>query len=240
MQTTATLTAEPREQTGKGAARQLRIRGQVPAVYYGPGHEPTGLSVQPKELIAALSTPQGRNALLTLTIGGKDELAMVQDLQIHPVTRKPVHVDFYRVNPDRKIERLVSFATEGRAKGVVAGGELIVIYRDLPLRAKPGQFPARVTVDVTNLEIGDHVKVKDLQLPEGVEAVLPAERSVVSCVTLRKRKEDEDAAAAAATPGAAATGNTVPPAAGKAGASKPPAAAAKPAAKPAGKPAGKK
>jgi large subunit ribosomal protein L25 len=235
MQTTATLTAETREQTGKGAARQLRIRGQVPAVYYGPGHEPTGLSVHPKELIAALSTAQGRNALLTLKIAGKDELAMVQDLQIHPVTRRPVHVDFYRVDPERKIERHVPFATEGRAKGVIAGGELVVIYRDLPLRAKPGQFPARVTVDVAHLEIGDHVKVKDLQLPEGVEPVLPAERSVVSCTTLRKRKEDEEVAAATAAPGAPATGGTVPPAAGKAGASKPP-----PAAKAAAKPAGKK
>jgi len=239
METTATLSAETREQTGKGAARQLRMRGQVPAIYYGPGHEPTGLSVQPKELIAALSTAQGRNALLTLKIGGKDELAMVQDLQIHPVTRRPVHVDFYRVDPERKIERVVPFVTEGRAKGVVAGGELIVIYRELPLRAKPGQFPARVSVDVTHLEIGDHVKVKDLSLPQGVEAVLPAERSVISCTTLRKRQEDEEATAAAAAPGAAATGNTVPPAGAKAGASKPP-PAAKAAAKPAAKPAGKK
>jgi large subunit ribosomal protein L25 len=226
MQTTATLIAETREQTGKGAARQLRIRGQVPGVYYGPGHEPAGISVLPKELIAALSTEQGRNALLTLKIAGKDELAMVQDLQIHPVTRRPVHVDFYRVDVERKIERLVPFVTEGRAKGVVAGGELVVIYRALPLRAKPGQFPARVTTDVTHLEIGDHVKVKDLQLPEGVEAVLPAERSVISCTTMRKHKEDEEAAAAAtAVPGAPVAGGTVPPAAAKAGASKPPPAA---------------
>jgi large subunit ribosomal protein L25 len=230
MQTTATLIAEPREQTGKGAARQLRMRGQVPAIYYGPGHAPTGLSVVPKELIAALSTAHGRNALLTLKIAGKDELAMVQDLQIHPVTRRPVHVDFYRVDTAQKIERLVPFVAEGRAKGVVAGGELVVIYRELLLRAKPGQFPARITVDVTNLEIGDHVKVKELQLPEGIEAVLPAERTVVSCTTLRKRKEEEEAVAGA--PGAAAAGATTPPAGAKAGASKPPAAAAaKPAAK---------
>ncbi|HKU44211.1 MAG TPA: 50S ribosomal protein L25, partial [Polyangiales bacterium] len=95
---------------------------------------------------------------------------------------------------------------EGKAKGVVAGGELVVIYRDLPLRAKPGQFPAKITVDVTPLEIGDHIKVKDLQLPAGVEVVLPSERNVVSCVTMRKRAEEEEAAAAPGAPGAPAAG----------------------------------
>jgi len=204
-----TLTAESRSQTGKGAARQLRAQGLVPAVYYGPGHEPTGLAVSPKELIAALSTAHGRNALITLKIAGKDELAMVQDLQIHPVTRRPLHVDFYRVNTEALIEREVPFVAEGRAKGVVAGGELAVVYRALPLRAKPGTFPARVQVDVTNLEIGDHIKVKDLSLPEGVTVALPSERNVVSCTTLRKRKDEEEAAAAAA-PGAAAPAAATP------------------------------
>ena len=206
---THTLTTEPRELTGKNAARQLRARGLVPAVFYGRETKPAGLSVSPKELTAALSTPHGRNALITIKVGGKEQLAMVQDLQVHPVTRKPVHVDLYRVDAEQPIVRKVPFIAEGKAKGVVAGGELVVIYRDLPLRAKPGQFPARITSDVTPLEIGDHIKVKDLALPAGVEAVLPSERNVVSCVTMRKRKEEEEAAAAAATaaaPGAPAAG----------------------------------
>lgn len=204
---TQKLTTEARALTGKSAARQLRARGLVPAVFYGPETKPTGLSVSPKELAAALSTAHGRNALITIQVGGKDELAMVQDLQVHPVTRKPVHVDLYRVDAEQTIVRRVPYVAEGKAKGVVAGGELVVIYRDLPLRAKPGQFPARLTSDVTPLEIGDHIKVKDLALPEGVEVVMPAERNVVSCVTMRKRKEDEEAAAAAAAaPGAPAAG----------------------------------
>jgi len=217
--TSHTLVAESRPETGKGAARQLRAKGLVPAVYYGPGHEPTGLAVSPKELIAALSTAHGRNALITLQIAGKDELALVQDLQIHPVTRRPIHVDFYRVDTDQTLEREVPLAAEGRAKGVVAGGELVVVYRALPLRAKPGKFPARIQVDVTNLEIGDHIKVKDLSLPEGVTVALPAERSVVSCTTLRKRGEEEDAAAAAApgaAPAAGAAPSKAPPAKGPA------------------------
>jgi large subunit ribosomal protein L25 len=213
---TQTLAAETRQQTGKGAARQLRSKGLVPAVYYGPGHEPVGLAVSPKELTAALSTAHGRNALITLSISGKTELAMVQDLQVHPVTRKPVHVDFYRVDTTQTIERNVPFVAEGRAKGVVAGGELAVVYRALPLVAKPGTFPAKITADVTNLDIGDHIKVKELTLPEGVSVALPSERNVVSCVTMRKRKEEEEAAAApGAAPAAAAAGaSKAPPAAG--------------------------
>lgn len=205
---THTLTTEARDTTGKGAARQLRARGLVPAVFYGPEIKPAGLAVSPKELTAALSTPHGRNALITINVGGKDELAMVQDLQIHPVTRKPIHVDFYRVDQAQPIVRKVPFVAEGKAKGVVAGGELVVIYRDLELRAKPDQFPASIKVDVTPLDIGDHIKAKDLSLPEGVEVTLPPERNLVSCVTMRKRKEEEEAAAAAApgAPGAPAAG----------------------------------
>jgi len=124
---THSLSAEARDLTGKNAARQLRARGLVPAVFYGPEKEPAGIAVSPKELTAALSTPHGRNALISLTVGGKAELAMVQDLQVHPVTRKPLHVDFYRIDPERLIERKVPFVAEGKAKGVVAGGELIVI-----------------------------------------------------------------------------------------------------------------
>ncbi len=227
------LTTETREQTGKGPNRQLRARGLVPAVYYGPGFEPMGLAVSPKELAAALSTEHGRNTVVTLNIGGKEEHAMVQELQVHPVTRKPVHVDFYKIDASKPIERLVPFIAEGKAKGVVAGGELIVVYRDFPLRAKPGTFPSKIVVDVTNLEIGDHLKVKDVKLPPGVEATLPAERNVVSCITMRKRAEEEETAVAGA-PGAAPAAGAAAPAAGAAAAA-PAAGAAKAAAKPAAK-----
>jgi large subunit ribosomal protein L25 len=223
-----TLVAESRTQTGKGPARQLRARGLVPAVYYGPGHEATGLAIRPKELIAALSSAHGRNALISLQIDGKAENALVQDVQVHPVTRQPLHVDLYRVDLNKEIEREVTFVADGRAKGVVAGGEQTVIYRKLPLRAKPGALPASVHADVTNLEIGDHIKVKDLKLPEGVTVALPPERTVISVTTIRKRKEEEEAAA----PGAAGAAGAAAPAAGG---SKPPAAPSKPPAKPAAK-----
>jgi large subunit ribosomal protein L25 len=222
-----TLVAEARSTIGKGAARQLRAKGLVPAIYYGPGHEPTGLAVKPKDLIAALSSNLGRNTLISLDVGGTSQMAMVQDVQIHPVTRQPLHVDFYRVDLEKPIQREVTFVADGRSKGVIAGGEQVVIYRTLPLVAKPGKFPSSVHADVTNLEIGDHIKVSDLKLPEGVTVALPSERNVISVTTLRKRKEDEEAAAPGAAP---AAGASVAPAA--AGGSKAPAAPSKPPAKP--------
>ncbi|MEY4583078.1 MAG: hypothetical protein RL701_7781, partial [Pseudomonadota bacterium] len=139
------------------------------------------------------------------------------------VTRKPIHVDFYRVGNDQEVLREVPFAPEGRAKGVVGGGELSVVYRSLPLRAKPADFPARITADVTNLDIGDHVKVKDLVLPAGATVALPSERNVVSVITLRKRKDEDEAAA---VPGAPAGASAAPAGASKAPPSKAPAKAA--------------
>jgi len=146
---THTLTTEAREQTGKAAARQLRNRGLVPAVYYGPGQEPAGLAVSPKELTAALSTQFGRNALIRLQVAGTEVLAMVQDLQIHPVTRKPVHVDFYRVDGEQPIERRVPFTADGKAKGVVAGGGVTLLYASQGLGdLKPLNDDQKVGIDI--------------------------------------------------------------------------------------------
>lgn len=224
------LPTETRVETGKGAMRRLRARGLTPAVFYGP-KSPTAvqLAVSPKALLHALATPYRRNQVMALDVAGERKLAMVRELQVHPLTRAVQHVDFYEVSLDRTIDVRVPFFTEGRAKGVIAGGEITAIFREVPLRATPDRVPSEIRVDVTNMELGHVMRVKDLALPEGVSALLDPERSVVTCAEPRKRPTDEDeAAAAGATPGApaAATGTTTPPAA---------AAGAKPAAKPAAK-----
>jgi large subunit ribosomal protein L25 len=164
--------------------------------------------------------------VIALDVAGDRKLAMVRELQVHPLTRAVQHVDFYEVSLERTIDVRVPFFTEGRAKGVIAGGEITAIFREVPLRATPDRVPSEIRVDVTNMELGHVMRVKDLALPEGVSALLDPERSLVTCAEPRKRPTEEDEAAAAGTPGApaAATGTTTPPAA---------AAAAKPAAKPA-------
>jgi large subunit ribosomal protein L25 len=204
-----TLTTENRTETGKGAARRLRARGLVPGVFYGPGAEPVGLAATPKALAQALSTPNRRNTLLKLAIGGQEQLAMIKEVQVHPVTRQVLHFDLYKVDLDRPVVVAVPFATEGRAKGVIAGGEITVVFRDLPVRTTPERIPPIIRVDVTHMELGDTFRVKNLQLPEGVEVTLEAEQNLVSCAEPRKRPTDEEdavpgaeGAPAAATPAA--------------------------------------
>jgi large subunit ribosomal protein L25 len=211
-----TLTTELRADTGKGPARRLRAKGLIPGVFYGPNAKATGIAVTPKALTQALSTPYRRNTLLQLEVGGAKHLAMVKELQVHPVSRKVVHVDLYEVALDRPVQALVPFAHEGRAKGVVAGGELYVVFRDLPVRTTPDKIPDVIKVDVTNLELGDAVRVKDLALAPGVEVVLEPERSVVYCAEPRKLAPEEDETKPAAAEGAAApaAGGAAAPAAG--------------------------
>ena len=221
-----TLSTEIRDSRGKNAARQLRAKGRIPAVFYGTGTEPVALSLSPKELAAALSTDVRRNAVLQLELGGEKQLAMVKELQVHPVTRELRHADLYRVTLDAPVVVQVPLRALGKAKGVVEGAELYVLYRELPVRTTPDKIPTVIEVDVTGLGMNETLHVKDLPLPAGVTVALPAERSVISCHEARK-KQDEEADAAAATPGAPGAAAAAAPAAGAAA----PAAAAKPAAK---------
>ena len=137
---TTTLQAEVRETRGKGPARRLRAQGKVPGVFYGPGVEPTPLTLSPKELEKALRGERGRNVVFQLSVGGKDELAMVKDVTVDPVSQELLHVDLYRVFEDKELEIDVPFRTHGRAQGVVMGGVLNVTRRTLPFARRPRTF----------------------------------------------------------------------------------------------------
>lgn len=198
---TQSLTAVTRIPAGKGAARQLRMKDQVPAVLYGPGIKPTSLALSPKDLTRVLSTPYGRNVVIEIQADGVHH-ALVKELQIDPVSRKPVHVDFYKIDVSKPIEVNVPFVAEGRAKGVVEGGELRVYFRSLPVRAIPAAVPVEVRVNVSNLALTDAIRTKDLVLGAGVEVLLDAEKKLTSVETMRKLAPEEGEAGAAGTPGA--------------------------------------
>lgn len=195
-----TLPAEVRNSRGKGPARQLRMKGKIPAVLYGPGGDTVALSVDPSALVKALTTPFRRNQLLELDVGGDKQLATVKDLDVHPVSRAVRHADFYRVALDKPAVYEVPLRTAGRAKGVVKGGELRVHFRTLPLRVAPDKVPAEILINVENLDMLESVKVKDIQLEAG-EIQLPPERAVVLVTSEQKKVvEEETPAAAAAAP----------------------------------------
>jgi large subunit ribosomal protein L25 len=214
---TQTLPAEVRIARGKGPARQLRMKGKIPAVLYGPGGEALVLTVDPIALTKALTTPFRRNQLMELEIDGKKQFATVKDLDIHPVTRDIRHADFYRVSLDTPAEYQIPLRTVGRAKGVVKGGELRVHFRTLPIKVAPDKVPAEIVLNVENLDMNESIRVKDIKLEHG-ELQLPAERAVVFLSSeVRKIAEEEPVAGAAA----AAPAATAPAAAAKAPAKAP-------------------
>ncbi len=200
---TTTLQAEVREGRGKGPARRLRARGKVPGVFYGPGLDPTPLTLSPKEVIKALEGERGRNVVFKLSVDGKDELAMVKDLETDPVTRELLHIDLYRVFEDKVLEVNVPLRAQGRAAGVVQGGVLNVTRRTLPLRTTPANIPVSIEVDVTHLEIKDTVSVEDITLPEGVECLLRPKLTLAIVLEPRKIVEEEVSDEAAVADGAA-------------------------------------
>lgn len=208
-----TLPAEVRTGRGKGPARQLRMKGKIPAVLYGPGGDTEAISVDPLALGKSLSSPFRRNQLLELDIAGKKQLATVKDLDVHPVSRAIRHADFYRVSLEVPAVYPVPVKTVGRAKGVVKGGELRVPFRTVPVRVTPDKVPADITINVENLDMLESVKVNDVKLDHG-EIVLPGERALVSCSSERKKTPEEGEAAAApgaAPAGAGATPSVKPP-----------------------------
>jgi large subunit ribosomal protein L25 len=205
---TTTLQAEVRDSRGKGPARRLRAEGKIPGVFYGPGVEPTPLTLSPKEVIKALRGERGRNVVFKLSVDGKDELAMAKDVSTDPVTQELLHVDLYRVFEEKVLEVNVPFHAQGRAAGVVQGGVLNVTRRTLPLRTTPANIPVSIDVDVTHLELKDTISVEEVEFPEGVECLLRPKLTLAIILEPRKAtaaEEEEDAAAAAGAVDAAAT-----------------------------------
>jgi len=204
--TTNTLAATRRPQGGKGPSRRLRATGLIPAVAYGADLPATALSISPKELTKILSGEHGLNTVVELEVeGGPNLHTLVVDYQVHPVTRAVLHADFKKVDLDQPVDVDVKLELTGKPAGVTAGGELHQIFRKLPVRCRPGQIPVKLVHDITELGLDQAAHVKDLQLPEGIEVLLPADRTFAAVYMAKKRKEEEEAAAAAgAAPAAAA------------------------------------
>lgn len=195
---TQTLSAEVRQQRGKGPARQLRMRGLIPSIYYGPGVDPVKLTVSPEDLTKLLSGEYRRNQVIELAVGDERLLSVVKDLEIDPVTRNILHADFYAIKDDRAVETKVPLETTGRSVGVQLGGTIRKLFRVLPVRAFPQDVPVAITIDVSNLELHDEVKVEDLVLGDGVEVTYPRERRLLFIDFKEKQEEDETEATAEA------------------------------------------
>jgi large subunit ribosomal protein L25 len=203
---TTTLQAEARSASGKGGARRIRRTGLVPCIAYGKGLPSTPIAVQPKEVANILRSELGQNTVIELKLAEKSLLAMIRDFALHPVSRQLLHVDFVEVKLDRPVDVEVPLLATGKPVGVAKGGVLRVVHRLVPVRCLPTQIPIKLTADVTNLELGEHIATQDLHLPPGVSVLLAATQTLIAVVAPEKEVEEAVTPAAAAAAAAAATG----------------------------------
>src|SRR6476620_5360735 len=161
-----TLPAHSGRVTGSRPSNRLRGEGKVPGTVYGLGTDAVSVSVDWRALRGALTTDAGINALINLEIDGHaSELTIVKDLQRHPIKRSVLHVDFLRVSRDVAIEVDVPIVLHGEAEAVLReDGVVDHMLFTLTVRAKPGSIPNELSVDITNLAIGDSIRVGDLSL----------------------------------------------------------------------------
>ncbi|HAM34853.1 MAG TPA: 50S ribosomal protein L25 [Elusimicrobia bacterium] len=196
------LTVEVRD--GKGTKKDLstlRAQARVPGVVYGGDKPPVRVALAERELLDARRRG-GVNAILHLVMGKTEETVIVKDLQRHPVTERLVHADFQRISLTQKLEAKVPLRILGEAPGVKnSGGILQYELRELSIRALPKDIPQGIDVDVSRLEINQHILVRELPVPAGVEVLDAPEHMVVNVTTI---KVVEEAPAAAAPAGEAA------------------------------------
>ncbi|MDX1503037.1 MAG: 50S ribosomal protein L25 [Thermoanaerobaculia bacterium] len=189
------IEVEKRSGIGKGASRRLRAAGSIPAVLYGGDLEAVPIQVSASTLREHLRTGAGENAVFLLKLAGaKDERhAMIRALDVDPISRQILHVDFQRINLAEKIRVEVPIELVGSAVGVIRdGGVLDFVSREIEVECLPGDIPQSLEVDVTELEIGMHVEAKDVALPEGVVLMDEPEKVIVSLAHSRVALDVEE------------------------------------------------
>jgi large subunit ribosomal protein L25 len=193
------LKAYPRTQARRGGAKQLRASGRVPAVIYGRQAKPQNLEVMAKEFTDLIHRSVSENLLVDLSVENDaraKRLALVQEIQHHPLHGNILHVDFHEVTEDEKVVIQVPLETVGEAAGVKnSGGVLEHVVFKLKVRALPKDLPEQILVDVSHLELGKSIHLGDIQPPPGVEILGEKHISVISVAM--PRTEEEEAAATA-------------------------------------------
>lgn len=181
MSETMTIEVQPRQETGKNANRRARSAGKIPAVVYGGGRESVAIEVDRKTLVDTMKGHGGENPIFLLKLGDKERHAMIRHMQTDPLSRQVIHIDFQRVQMDRKVRVAVPIELVGTAYGVkTEGGMIDFVSREVHIESLPGDIPKHIECDVTNLHVGQHVEMKDLEVPAGVTLLDDPDRVIVS------------------------------------------------------------
>ena len=174
MSDTLTLPAETREQAGKGASRALRREGRVPAVVYGGKEDPVAIHIEEKLLIKQLGTGHFFNSIVEVEVGGKKLRTLPKDVAFHPVTDRPLHVDFLRLSANSTVNVAVPvlFINEEASPGLKRGAVLNIVRHELELICESDKIPEDIQIDVTGLDIGASIHISHVDLPAGSKSAI--------------------------------------------------------------------
>src|SRR5688500_19249496 len=195
-----TLPAEARERAGKGASRALRRDGRVPAVIYGDKKEPLAVHVEEKRLAKMLSTGHFMNTVVMVDAGGEPHRTLPKDVQFHPVTSRPIHVDFLRIGEHSQVTVAipVRFDDEEESPGIKRGGVLNIVQHELELVCPASNIPDEIHISLAGLDIGDSIHISQVTLPEGTKAAIDDRDFTVATIVAPSAVKAEEAEAAEA------------------------------------------
>ncbi len=190
---TTVIEAQQRTPGGKNVNRRLRSSGVIPAIIYGPGNEPIAISLDPQIVQGILHSETGRNSIFSIKVDGKKrDNTMVKDYQLDPVHGELIHVDFIQIAMDQILTLEVNIEIIGEAKGVkIDGGIMDFVTREIEVECLPKDIPESITVDVTELEINDYIRVSNLEVDSKVKILTDPEVVVVTIIPPVKEEEPE-------------------------------------------------
>ncbi|MXO64431.1 50S ribosomal protein L25/general stress protein Ctc [Altericroceibacterium endophyticum] len=203
-----TLPAEARERAGKGASRALRREGRIPAVIYGDNKEPITIHVEERVLAKQLGSGHFMNSIVQIDLDGQTLRTLPKDVAFHPVSDRPLHVDFLRLSKNAKVDVSVPvlFTNEEQSPGLKRGGVLNVVRHELELVCEADKIPGEIEIDVTGLEVGDSIHISHVKLPKGSEsAITDRDFTIATVVAPSALKRSDSEADEEETPETVAT-----------------------------------
>jgi len=205
MSEAARITAEARSKVGKGTARALRREGRIPAVIYGLKKDPEAVSVAFRDIQKMIEQGHVNNQLYEISVGATSQSVLARDVHLDPVTDRPIHVDFQRIDSKArvKVDVPVHFLNQDISPGLKRGGVLNVVRHDLELYCPATEIPHQIDIDLAEAEIGDSIHISAVKLPEGVEPAITDRDFTIATVaapTVMPDRDIEEEEAAATEP----------------------------------------
>ena len=204
MSDTLTLSAETRERAGKGASRAMRREGRVPAVVYGNKQQPLSIHLEEKALVKAMANGHFMNTVVMIDGVGENVRTLPKDVQFHPVTDRPLHVDFLRIGEHASVTVAVPvvFVDEEASPGLKRGGVLNVVRHDLEITCDAAEIPDQIEISLSGLDVGDAIHISNVVLPQGAVATIEERDFTIATIVAPSALLSSEGAAEGDTPAA--------------------------------------